>query len=55
MDADRIVVMDNGEIVGDGKHDELMKSCRVYQEIYLSQVGKEMQGHAAAERATEGA
>lgn len=55
MDADRIIVMDNGEIVGDGLHDELMKNCRVYREIYLSQVGKEMQGHAAAGRTTEGA
>lgn len=52
MDADRIVVMDNGEIVGDGRHEELMKSCRVYQEIYRSQVGKEMQAHGAAGRAT---
>jgi len=43
MDADKIVVMDQGEIVGLGKHDELMNDCAVYQEIFQSQVGKEMQ------------
>lgn len=37
MDADRIIVLDNGEIVGMGTHDELMHSCKVYQEIVLSQ------------------
>ncbi|WP_028552873.1 ABC transporter ATP-binding protein [Paenibacillus sp. UNC451MF] len=41
MDADKIVVLDQGEVVGIGKHEELMKSCQVYQEIYLSQMGKE--------------
>jgi ATP-binding cassette subfamily B protein len=42
IDADKIVVMDHGEIVGIGKHEELLKDCRVYQEIYQSQVGKEV-------------
>jgi ATP-binding cassette, subfamily B, multidrug efflux pump len=42
IDADKIVVMDHGEIVGIGKHDELLKDCKVYQEIYQSQVGKEV-------------
>ena len=37
MDADRILVMDNGRIVGNGTHAELMRSCRVYREIYLTQ------------------
>jgi ATP-binding cassette subfamily B protein len=37
MDADRILVMDNGNIVGNGTHAELMRSCRVYREIYLTQ------------------
>jgi ATP-binding cassette subfamily B protein len=46
MDADKIVVMDQGQIVGLGKHDELLKTCTVYQEIFQSQVGKEMQKHA---------
>ena len=39
--ADRIVVLDDGEMVGLGTHDELMKSCKVYEEIYYSQVKKE--------------
>lgn len=37
-DADKILVMENGEIVGMGTHDELMKSNEVYQEIYYSQM-----------------
>lgn len=40
IDADKIIVLDKGEIVGMGKHDELMKSCSVYQEIYTSQIEK---------------
>jgi ATP-binding cassette, subfamily B, multidrug efflux pump len=42
IDADKIVVMDHGEIVGIGKHEELVRDCKVYQEIYQSQVGKEV-------------
>ncbi|MGG3469213.1 ABC transporter ATP-binding protein [Neobacillus pocheonensis] len=42
MDADKIVVLDHGEIVGVGNHHELMKDCHVYQEIYHSQMGKEV-------------
>lgn len=38
IDADKIIVLDKGEIVGMGKHDELMSSCSVYQEIYTSQI-----------------
>ncbi len=41
MDADRILVMDEGKIVGEGKHMELLKSCEAYQEIYYSQMDKE--------------
>ncbi len=38
MNADQIVVMDDGEIAGIGTHDELLKSCEVYQEICQSQL-----------------
>ena len=39
IDADKILVLDNGELVGDGTHKELLEQCEVYQEIYLSQGG----------------
>ncbi|MDT3498477.1 ABC transporter ATP-binding protein/permease [Bacillus toyonensis] len=39
MDADKILVLDNGELVGDGTHEQLLEQCEVYQEIYLSQGG----------------
>ena len=39
LHADKIVVIDEGEIVAQGTHSELMKSSRVYQEIYTSQLG----------------
>jgi ATP-binding cassette subfamily B multidrug efflux pump len=42
VDADKIIVLDHGELVGIGSHNELIKECRVYQEIYLSQLGKEV-------------
>ncbi len=41
MGADRIVVLDNGEVAGIGTHDELMKNSSVYREIALSQLSKE--------------
>ena len=41
MHADKIVVLDKGECVGIGTHKELMKTCKVYKEIALSQVSKE--------------
>ncbi|MFP7471617.1 ABC transporter ATP-binding protein [Niallia taxi] len=40
-DADRILVLDEGKIVGIGRHDELMQTCDVYQEIAYSQLSKE--------------
>ena len=40
-DADKIIVLDNGKMVGSGTHEELLKSCPVYQEIALSQLSKE--------------
>lgn len=40
-EADLIIVLDDGEIAGSGSHEELMQSCKVYQEIYRSQFGSE--------------
>lgn len=40
-DADKIIVLDDGKMVGIGKHEELMKNCEVYQQIALSQLSKE--------------
>ena len=40
--ADRILVLEDGLLVGNGTHDELMKSCDVYQEIYYSQFPREV-------------
>lgn len=39
--ADKIVVLDNGEVAGIGTHEELMKNCSVYQQIALSQLSAE--------------
>ena len=41
LDADQIVVLDEGRVVGIGKHNELLKNCEVYKEIALSQLSKE--------------
>lgn len=41
MNADKIIVLENGECVGIGTHKELLKTCEVYKEIALSQVTKE--------------
>jgi len=41
MDADRIVVLNEGEVVGIGTHRELLKSCAIYHEIALSQLSEE--------------
>lgn len=41
MNADKIVVLDEGKIVGIGKHKDLMKNCNIYKEIALSQLSKE--------------
>lgn len=44
MDADQIIVLDEGKIVGIGKHQELLNNCSVYLEIALSQLTKEELG-----------
>lgn len=41
MNADQIVVLDNGQIVGLGKHEDLLKNCKTYREIAESQLSKE--------------
>jgi len=41
MDADKIIVLDEGRIAGIGRHEELMQSCAVYQEIAYSQLSRE--------------
>ncbi len=47
MQADRILVLDDGELVGNGTHEKLLRSCEVYREICQSQLkGEEEQAHA---------
>ena len=41
-DANLIIVMDEGKITGMGSHEELLKTCGEYQEIYYSQMDKEV-------------
>jgi len=41
MNADKIIVLDEGKIVGNGTHKELMENCEVYKQIALSQLSKE--------------
>lgn len=41
MNADKIIVLDNGECVGMGTHKELLKTCEVYKQIAASQLGEE--------------
>ncbi len=48
--ADLILVLDDGMIVGKGTHEELLKSCEVYQEIYYSQVPDERKKADPAEK-----
>lgn len=46
MDADRIVVLNEGEVVGIGTHKELLKTCDIYHEIALSQLSEEELAYA---------
>ena len=41
MNADKILVLDEGKVVGQGKHKELLENCEVYKQIALSQLSKE--------------
>ena len=41
LDADKIIVLDNGRIVGEGRHTELVQTCPIYREIVESQLSKE--------------
>ena len=41
MNADKIIVLDEGKIVGEGTHRELLENCEVYKQIALSQLSKE--------------
>ena len=44
FDLPGLLVLDEGEIVGKGTHEELLKTCEAYQEIYYSQMDKEASG-----------
>ena len=41
MNLDDIIVLDEGKIIGHGRHEELMQSCSIYQDIYKTQMGEE--------------
>ena len=41
LNADQIIVLDEGKIVGKGTHEELMKTCETYRQIALSQLSEE--------------
>ena len=45
MDADKIIVLDEGRIAGIGTHKELLKTCRIYHEIAASQLSEEELGN----------
>ena len=46
MNADKIVVLDRGKVVGIGKHQDLLKNCDVYKEIASSQLSEKELGYA---------
>ncbi|MCQ2545492.1 MAG: ABC transporter ATP-binding protein/permease, partial [Clostridia bacterium] len=53
LEAEQILVLDEGKIVGKGSHEELLKTCAVYKEIALSQLSERELGISAEERAAE--
>lgn len=55
MNADKIIVLDEGRIVGQGRHKDLMKSCEVYREIAASQLSEEELADIAGEPKLKGA
>lgn len=52
--ADLILVLDDGKVIGMGTHEELMKTCGAYEEIYTTQMGSQMGSAAAIEEANAG-
>ena len=44
MQSDLILVLDDGEVIGQGKHEDLMTNCETYREIYKSQMGLNLDG-----------
>ena len=40
INSDKILVMDDGKIVAEGKHNELLKKCKAYKELYNSEIKK---------------
>lgn len=52
QDADLILVLDNGRIIGQGTHEELLKTCEAYEEIYTTQTGGLKMGEAAGQEVT---
>lgn len=53
QNADKILVLDDGKVIGMGTHEELVKTCEAYEEIYTTQTGSQM-GSAAAIMEAEG-
>ena len=50
INADLILVLDGGKIVGKGNHDELLRNCNVYQQIAKSQLSEEAMVHGASKK-----
>ena len=48
QDADRILVLDDGKIIGSGTHEGLLRTCRAYEEIYVTQTGENRAEEAEA-------
>lgn len=44
QEADQILVLEDGKIIGHGTHEELLKTCETYSEIYTTQIGNQSIG-----------